>query len=115
MVIGVPQRRFHEPTKEKGWRNVFRKAGYQLYLGGEAYTSKRCFNCKDSEANFSRFRRVLNPRPWKNNIVLRNGLIKCNQCNTLWNRDLNGALNIYEVANCHVRGLGRPDYLTNQN
>ncbi len=55
------------------------------------------------------------PRPWKNNIVWRNGLIKCNQCNTLWNRDLNGALNIYEIANCHVRGLGRPEHLTNQN
>ena len=110
-----PQMRFHEPTKGKGWRNVFRKAGYQVYLVNERYTSKRCYKCKDPEANCTRFRRVPNPRPWKNNIVLRNGLIRCSKCKTLWNRDVNGALNIYEIANCHVRGLGRPDYLTNQN
>ena len=106
---------FHEPTKGKGFRKLFRRAGYQVYLVRESYTSKRCFNCKRVDAECSKFRRVVNPRPWKNNIVLRNGLIKCNKCNTLWNRDVNGALNIYEIAHCHVQGLERPVYLTNRN
>jgi hypothetical protein len=105
------QMRFHEPTKGKGWRKVFRKAGYQVYLVRESYTSKRCFNCKDPDAECKKFRNVVNPRPWKKNIVLRNGLIRCNKCNTLWNRDLNGSLNIYHIADCYIRGLGRPVYL----
>ena len=109
------QMRFHEPTKGKGWRKVFRRRGYQVYLVREFYTSKRCYHCKDPEAECSTFRKVVNPRPWKNNIITRNGLIRCNTCHRLWNRDLNGALNIYYISECHIQGLPRPIYLQAQH
>jgi transposase len=44
---------------------------------------------------------------------LRNGLIRCCKCKTLWNRDLNGALNIYHVAGSNIQGQARPANLTN--
>ena len=36
-------RKYHEPTKGKGMRRIFKKAGYQVYLINEYNTSKRSF------------------------------------------------------------------------
>jgi len=44
-------------------------------------------------------------------------LLKCKICSTFWNRDCNGAKNIYKIAENAVKQINRPDYLcrkTNQ-
>ncbi|KAL0224747.1 hypothetical protein RCL1_002659 [Eukaryota sp. TZLM3-RCL] len=45
-------------------------------------------------------------KPW--------GLVRCNACNTLWNRDLNSAINIYEILKSEIEGHGRPVMLQKQ-
>ena len=38
-------------------------------------------------------------------------LIKCQTCLGVWNRDVNGATNIYRIAKNAIDGLERPKYL----
>ncbi|KAL0225525.1 hypothetical protein RCL1_003437 [Eukaryota sp. TZLM3-RCL] len=45
-------------------------------------------------------------KPW--------GLVRCNACNTLWNRDLNSAINIYEILKSEIEGHGRHVMLQKQ-
>ena len=47
---GSRQMRYREPTKGKGMRKLFRKAGYQVYLVDEGRTSCQCYNCASAEA-----------------------------------------------------------------
>lgn len=103
------QMRFKEPTKGKGMRELFRKAGYEMYLVDEFRTSCRCHSC---EGECTTFRECKNPRPWKKNeTTLRHGLLMCKTCTGLWNRDVNSSLNIHRVVEHHVMGKGRPEYL----
>ena len=39
-----------------------------------------------------------NPRPCKNNRIIRHGLIKCKTCLGLWNRDKNASRNILHIV-----------------
>jgi hypothetical protein len=52
-----------------------------------------------------------NPKQWKNNYALVYGLLRCKSGCGLWNRDVNGAKNIYKIAYNHINGLDRPVYL----
>jgi transposase len=99
---------FKEPVKSKGFRETFRKAGYQVYLVNEFRTSCRCSAC---EGECKTFRKCVNPRPWMNGIILRHGLVRCKTCSRLWNRDTNAASNIWKIANNAIQGLERPEYL----
>ena len=36
------------------------------------------------------------------------GLLKCQTCSKLWNRDVNGAINILQIAKCELSGNPRP-------
>src|SRR5690606_3312610 len=36
-----------EPTKGKGMRTIFKKAGYRIFLVNEYRTSERCYNCHE--------------------------------------------------------------------
>ncbi len=106
--------KYHEPTKSKGFRKLFRKAGYPIYLVDEFRTSKKCYNCQstDPKSICKYFKLVKNPRPWKRNeLVPRHGLLMCKTCRCLWNRDLNSSLNIHRIVECVVAGLSRPAYL----
>ena len=105
-------RKHHQPVKGKGLRILFRKYGYSVYLVNEAYTSSRCCKCGDDMGVCSKFRKCVNPKPNKNNVILTHGLVKCDKCNTKWNRDVNGASNIWRIANCAINGQARPTYLT---
>jgi hypothetical protein len=106
------QMRFKEPTKGKGMRELFRKAGYKVYLVDEFRTSCRCHKC---EGECTTFRECPNPRPWKKNeTTLRHGLLMCKTCTGLWNRDVNSSLNIHRVVEHHMEGKGRPKYLSRQ-
>ena len=103
------QMKYKEPTKGKGFRKLFRKAGYQVYLVNEYRTSCRCYDC---EGECVKFKKCKNPRPWKaNEIILRHGLVMCKTCKRTWNRDVNSALNMHWITKKTIEGDGRPEYL----
>jgi hypothetical protein len=103
-------RKFKDPVKGKGFRTLFRKAGYKVYLVDEFRTSCRCSAC-DEHGTCSTFRECDNPRPYREGRVLRHGLVKCKTCSRLWNRDTNASSNIWKIARNAIQGLPRPDYL----
>ena len=103
-------RKFKEPTKGIGFRNMFRKSGFQVYLVDEFRTSCRCSNCEGGEC--SKFRKIRNPKPAKNNSILSHGLLLCKKDCGLWNRDENSARNIYKIANNAINKKERPNYLS---
>ena len=102
------QMKFKEPTKGKGFRDLFRKYGYSVYLVDEHKTSCKCSIC---EGNNENFRERINPKPNKTNKSLVHGLLKCKSCKTLWNRDENSSNNIFMIARKAILGLERPEYL----
>jgi transposase len=104
-------RKFKEPVKGKGFRTLFRKAGYKVYLVDEFRTSCRCSHCESDEGVCKTFRECENPRPWMNNRIVRHGLVKCKTCSGLWNRDTNASRNILKITLDEINRLGRPEYL----
>ena len=52
-----------------------------------------------------------NPKPFRNNLRLVHGLLSCKNCANVWNRDCNGAKNIYKIAYNSINKLERPSYL----
>jgi len=107
--------RFHEPTKGKGFRTMFRKAGYQVFLVDEYLTSARCSFCQSAEGVCEPFKERENPRPWKSGKIPIRGLLRCKTCKRLWNRDTNAALNIWKIAKAAINGEQRPAYLQRGN
>ena len=114
-------RKFKEPVKGKGFRKMFRRAGYKdVYLVDEHKTSCRCHNCKDViqgnevvGGECVTFRTCKNPRPWRNGgEIIRHGLVMCQTCQKLWCRDTNASLNIWEIMKVCQEGRSRPPYLT---
>ena len=53
-----------------------------------------------------------NPRPYKSGNVLIHGLICCKNGCGYWNRDVNGATNIYKIAYNAINNKERPNYLS---
>ena len=98
-----------EPVKGLGFRSLFRKAGYKVYLVDESYTSTKCSACEVGVC--AKFRRCDNPRPYREGRILRHGLVKCSNCARLWNRDVNAASNIWKIADKALSGEERPAYL----
>ena len=97
--------KFHEPTKGIGMQRLFKRAGYEVLLVDEYRTSCRCYGCKKGECK--KFKYVENPRSWtreKFPKVLRHGLLRCEICKRLWNRDRKGSLNIMRCAEAARRG-----------
>jgi len=101
-------RRYKEPIKGKGFRSLFRRHGYEIYLVDEHKTSCRCANCG---CETTTFRWCQNPKYWKENIIKRHGLLRCKNGCGLWNRDTNGAINIWKIANEAIGRRERPEYL----
>jgi hypothetical protein len=100
---------FMPPTKGLGFRKMFRKHKYDVKLIAEQYTSKKCHFCENSETE-----KFMEVKKNDKNILL-NGLLRCtnNEClegyeHRIFQRDLNGALNILEIATCIIRGKKRP-------
>ena len=109
------QMKYKEPTKGKGMRTIFKRAGYKVPLIYEGNTSAKSFL---NGENTEKFRRRRNPRPWKTDIKLWHGLLRFNTAPNnepskyiLVNRDFNGSMNIRRIAECHLNNEGRPDYL----
>ena len=103
-------RKYKEPIKGKGFRTLFRKAGYGVFLVDEFRTSCRCSACEE-HGECKPFRECENTRPYRIGRILRHGLVKCKTCSRLWNRDTNAASNIWKVAVAAIGGEERPDYL----
>ena len=101
-------RRFKEPIKGKGFRALFRRAGYKVYMVDEFRTSCRCNQC---EGECETFRWCKNPKFWREGIIKRHGLLRCKNGCGLWNRDTNGAINIWKIAVRAIGGKERPEYL----
>ena len=101
--------KFKEPTKGKGIRTLFRRNKYDVYLVDEHKTSCRCSCC---EGDCQRFIYRENPRPFREGKALVWGLLKCKTCGSVWNRDRNGASNIYKISDNIINGKPRPDYLS---
>ena len=103
------QMKFKEPTIGIGMRTLFRKRGYQVYLVDEFRTSCRCSNCNGGICK--KFKVVNHPNPKKEEMRLIHGLLRCKNGCGLWNRDRNGASNIYKIAYQAIHKLERPTYL----
>ncbi len=104
--------KFLEPTKGVGMRKLFTRAGYEVLLVDEFRTSCTCYGCQGGAC--VKFKYVKNPRPWrreKRSEVLCHGLLSCQNCKRLWNRDRNGSLNIRRCAMAAMRGEEWPVYL----
>jgi transposase len=112
VVIGMgdwcqrQHRRSHTPVKGKGFREMFRKAGYTLYLIDEFRTSARCSRCQLQEGICSEFQEDDESRK------LIHALLLCQQCGRIWNRDSNASRNIARLTRCGLQGLPRPEYLS---
>lgn len=103
--------KYKEPVKGKGIRRIFRDNGYKLYLVDEFRTSFMCSICKEETGRCDKFQIRENPKPYKSGNILVHGLIKCQTCLGVWNRDVNGATNICRIAKNAINGLERPKYL----
>ena len=103
-------RKFKEPTKGKGFRDLFRKNSYQVYLVDEFRTSCKCSNCEGGDCE--KFRKCRNPKPSKNDMILSHGALICKKCSALWNRDENSSRNIYKIAYNAINEIERPKYLS---
>ena len=105
--------KFKEPTKGKGMRTLFRRAGFQTYLVDEFRTSEMCSKCEVGICKKMMFRE--SPRPYIRKDILFpvHGLLRCKneKCGCYWNRDVNGATNIYKIAYNAVNNKERPKYL----
>ena len=107
------QMKFKEATKGKGIRTLFRKAGFQTYLVDEFRTSCMCSKCEIGICKKTMVRE--NPKPYRSGNILIHGLICCkNRCG-YWNRDVNGATNIYKIAYNAINNKERPNYLSRSN
>jgi transposase len=103
--------KYKEPVKGKGIRRIFRDNGYKLYLVDEFRTSCMCSICKEETGRCDKFQIRKNPKTYKSGNILVHGLLTCKKCSSVWNRDVNGATNIYRIAKNAINGLERPKYL----
>lgn len=101
--------KYKEAIKGKGMRTLFKKNGYKTYLVDEFRTSCKCSKCDGGSCEKYMIRE--NPKPYKNNLRLVHGLLSCKNCANVWNRDCNGAKNIYKIAFNSINNMDRPSYL----
>ena len=105
--------KFKEPVKGRGFRTLFRKNGFETYLVDEFRTSCKCSKCEGGSCE--KFMVRENPKPFRKNLHLVHGLLSCKNCANVWNRDCNGATNIYKIASNSVHKKERPNYLCRSN
>ena len=130
------QARFKQPTKGVGMRKLFKKHGYaDLFLVNEFRTSKKCYACGDGDGDCEKFLYAPRPKPCgdrhtcgctstntkrarlcakKHEPALVHGLVRCTTCTRIWNRDVNGSLNIFSIATLALHNQARPRHLSRE-
>ena len=103
------QMKYKEPTLGIGMRSLLRKNNYKVYLVDEFRSSCKCSKCDGGVCEKFMVRK--NPRPNKDDMRLVHGLLHCKNGCGEWNRDRNGASNIYKIAYQAIYGMERPGYL----
>ena len=115
--------RYKEPTKGKGFRDLFKKNGYKIYLVDEYNTSKKMNGSGDEMEKFKYIRKKKYNKTSKySKKVEVHGLIR-NKLTAgipfikteLMNRDLNGSLNIRDRGICEFYNSQIPVYLLRKN
>lgn len=109
------QMKYKEVTKGVGMRKLFRQNNYKVYLVDEFRTSCMCSICKEEIGRCEKFITRKNPKPYKSGNILVHGALCCQNCEAVWNRDVNSATNIYRIAKNAINGLERPKYLCREN
>jgi len=104
--------RHHRPAKRKGYRQVFRKAGYTVLLVNEYRTSKSCARCTEGEC--CTFKKRETSRPYRTGNVEVHGLLTCQGCGCQWNRDVLASANMLDMTRCAALGLDRPPGRSNK-
>lgn len=99
-------RRNSPPTLGKGLRALMARRGMRVLLVNEYRTSKTCFFCKGENCTFHR-------RDGETRNVW--GLLRCKQCGSIYDRDINSALNIGRIAHRTLLEKSRPAYLCRQS
>jgi len=102
--------KFKEPIKGKGMRTLFRRNGFRTYLVDEFRTSCKCSNCEGGECEKFLKRKISCSE--SEEIRTIHGLLRCKTCGSVWNRDCNGAKNIYKIAGNSIKQIERPSYLS---
>jgi hypothetical protein len=103
--------KYKEPIKGVGMRKLFRQNGYKVYLVDEFRTSCMCSKCKKESAKCDKFITRENPKPYRSGNILVHGATRCKNCNAVWNRDVNGATNIFRISKNAINETKRPKYL----
>ena len=101
--------KYKEPIKGKGIRKLFRENGYKVYLVDEYRTSCMCSKC--CEGKCEKFITREDPKPYKKGNIIVHGALICKKCNAVWNRDVNGATNIFRIVKNIIDKKERPKYL----
>ena len=122
VVVGIgdweqkKHRKFKEPIKGKGFRSLLRRGGFKVYLVDEFRTSCKCSHCQHDDGKCETFRVRRDPNRKKTDETrhLRkvHGILVCQKCKTLWNRDVNSAINIARLTRERLEGRERPAYLS---
>ena len=114
-MTGAKHFRQRRPAAYSRILQRLRAAGIAVFLVDEAFTSKRCSDCKslDTVCSGDGIRDVLvgNGRSrWRRNDH-SHGRVVCSECKRLWNRDVNASRNILHLATLLLTEGRRPEYL----
>lgn len=122
IVIGIgdweqkKHRKFKEPVKGKGFRSLLRLGGFKVYLVDEFRTSCKCSHCQHEDVKCETFRVRRDPNKKKKDedrhLRKVHGILVCQKCRTLWNRDVNSAINTARLTREKLEGRERPAYLS---
>ena len=96
-----------------------RVAGIPVFLVNEAYTSKRCCDCKSTDSVCSGDgildTLVGHGRNRHRSHQKSHGRVICSLCNRVYNRDVNASENILNIAIALLNNKERPGYLQKSN
>ena len=98
----------------------YKLTAVKYYLKGKSSLDEVChiFNCsKKSLYRWVKKYKLIktlqrqNPKPYKKADILVHGALICKKCNAVWNRDVNGATNIFRIVKNMIQKKERPKYL----
>jgi hypothetical protein len=121
---GGHHRKHSPPVKGAGFRKMFKRAGFQVFLVDEFRTSCRCNTCHGETEKFRRRRNRVRRTQYQKEMqiyrknILVHGLLRCKskkECGRLWNRDVNGSLNIRMLAILALSKKDRPEAFKRQS